>query len=68
MDLKALEATVGDVVTLFGSDGDANITIDEVAAQLETINYEIVCMIGKRVPRMYMVGKKRVAFEDFILR
>ncbi len=68
MDLKAIEAKVGDVVTLFGSDGKAQISIDEVAAQLETINYEIVCMVGKRVPRMYMMGDQHIAFEDFILR
>ncbi|XEQ91348.1 Alanine racemase 1 [Sporomusa carbonis] len=40
----------GDVATLFGPGGMA---VDEVAAKLGTINYELVCMIGKRVPRVY---------------
>lgn len=68
MDLGALDAKVGDVVTLFGSDGETQITIEDIAAQLDTINYEIVCMIGKRVPRMYLNGSEGVCFDDFILR
>jgi alanine racemase len=39
-----------DRVTLFGG----QITIDEVADRLETINYEIICQIGSRVPRQYI--------------
>lgn len=43
----------GDVVTLFGEDHGSLISIDEVAQTLGTINYEVVCMINKRVPRHY---------------
>ena len=41
-------------VTLIGKDGDASITADEVAERAGTINYEIICGIGKRVPRVYI--------------
>lgn len=41
----------GDVVTMFGTDGDQTITADELAAMYGTIGYEIVCGISKRVPR-----------------
>ncbi|MCR5175434.1 MAG: alanine racemase [Anaerovibrio sp.] len=41
----------GDTVTLFGSD---NLTVDEVAGWLGTINYELPCMISPRVPRVYL--------------
>ena len=41
----------GDVVTMFGRDGKAQITADELAALYGTIGYEIVCGISKRVPR-----------------
>ncbi len=44
-------AAVGDEVTLFGSPG---LSIDEAAAWLGTINYEITCMISPRVPRVYL--------------
>jgi alanine racemase len=45
------EVKVGDEVVLFGSD---QVTIDDIANLLGTINYEIVCMVGKRVPRVYI--------------
>lgn len=42
---------VGDTATLFGV---PEVSTDEVAAILGTINYELVCMVGKRVPRTYI--------------
>jgi alanine racemase len=46
-------AEVGDEVTLFGTSGNESIAIDEVAALANTINYEVVCAVGSRVPRIY---------------
>jgi alanine racemase len=43
---------VGDPVVLLGRQGDAEITVDEWAARLGTINYEVLCGIGPRVPRV----------------
>ena len=40
-------------VTLMGRDGDCFISAEEIARYAETINYEIICGIGKRVPRVY---------------
>jgi alanine racemase len=44
---------VGDEVVLLGRQGDAEITAEEWAERLETINYEVVCQIGPRLPRRY---------------
>lgn len=44
---------VGEKVTLIGSDGSAKIAVDDVADYLQTINYEITCMISPRIPRTY---------------
>lgn len=44
----------GDTVTIFGTDGEATITADEVAEQAQTIGYELVCGIAPRVPRVYL--------------
>ena len=44
----------GDVVTIFGNSDSSFQSIDEIAKLMGTINYEVVCLIGKRVPRMYM--------------
>ncbi|KAB8137955.1 alanine racemase [Gracilibacillus oryzae] len=46
-------ASVGDKVTLIGTQGEETIEMDELADKLETINYEIACMISSRVPRVY---------------
>ncbi|MBR9989711.1 MAG: alanine racemase [Gemmatimonadetes bacterium] len=46
------EARAGDVATLIGSDGDACITLDEVAEQAETISYEILTGLRPRLPRV----------------
>lgn len=58
---------VGTEVTLIGSDGDESITVDEVAAKLETINYEVTCMIGARVPRVYIKDNQLIHVRNFIL-
>ena len=47
----------GDLATLVGQDGDECITMDEFAALSQRINYESVCDIGKRVPRVYIRNK-----------
>jgi len=40
----------GDEVILFGE----RLSVDEVARNMGTIHYEVVCGIGKRVPRVYV--------------
>jgi len=46
-------AAVGDEVTLLGASGGEQLTAEEMAARIGTINYEVVCEISKRVPRAY---------------
>lgn len=48
------DAAVGDEAVLFGRQGDAAISADELAGWLGTINYEITCMVNHRVPRVYV--------------
>lgn len=45
--------SVGDEVILIGTQNGRSISAEDVAAWAETINYEIVCRIGKRVPKVY---------------
>ncbi|MFD0679184.1 MULTISPECIES: alanine racemase [unclassified Paenibacillus] len=45
---------VGDEVTLFGWSEESLLPVDELADCMNTINYEVVCSIGKRVPRVYV--------------
>jgi alanine racemase len=44
---------IGDEVVLFGGSQESFLSIDEVASHMNTINYEVVCLIGQRVPRVY---------------
>lgn len=43
----------GEEVVLIGRQGDAYISVEEVAAKLGTINYEVTCMLAARIPRLY---------------
>ena len=55
VDVTAIPGvTVGDQVTLIGTDGDNAITVEEIAARADSFNYEFVCGISRRVPRLYM--------------
>ena len=49
---------MGDEVTVMGCCGDKCVSAEELADIASTINYEIVCNVGKRVPRVYLRGKK----------
>lgn len=53
VDIGNTNVKIGDEVVLIGKQGRQEISVDEIAAQADTINYEIVCGIGKRVPRIY---------------
>lgn len=57
---------VGDVVTLFGRDGDEEITVDELAELAGTISYELLCMIGRRVPRIYVENGEITKITNYL--
>jgi alanine racemase len=63
-DIK--DVSRGDEVILFGGEGDDFIAIDEVANKLGTINYEIVCMMGKRIPRVYVKNNEIIKIRDYV--
>lgn len=50
---SGIQPQVGDEVVLLGKQGNQEITASELASKLGTINYEITCLIGRRVPRYY---------------
>ena len=45
--------SVGDEVILMGRQGREQITAEEIAEKINSISYEVLCLIGKRVPRVY---------------
>lgn len=48
------DVQVGDEVVLFGRQGKEEITVTELADLAGTINYELVCAVSSRVPRVYL--------------
>jgi alanine racemase len=55
VDVSHIEGvSVGDEVVIIGEQGGKSISIEEIASLADTINYEVMCMIGKRVPRIYV--------------
>lgn len=48
------ETAMGDVVILLGGNGDEEYNADDMAKQLDTIGYEVLCNISKRVQRFYI--------------
>ena len=52
------EAAIEDSVTLVGRDGEAFISAEEIADMAYSFNYEFVCGIARRVPRVYFRGGK----------
>jgi alanine racemase len=60
MDMTMVDLTdfeqpnVGEEVVLFGPQGEERITVEEVAAWADTLNYEVLCGISKRVVRVYL--------------
>jgi len=67
IDITNLNVKVGDEVVLFGGNDTNGITIDSVSEVLNTINYEIICMIDKRVPRVYVKDNKIIDVKDYVI-
>lgn len=63
------EAMDGDKVTLLGMDGTERITAEELGELSGRFNYEFVCDLGKRIPRVYIqhgeITEVRDYFENF---
>lgn len=67
VDLESVpDAVVGDEVVLFGGEGPGAISIEEIAAWSETLPYEIMCTIGKRVTRIYVRGGRPVKLTTLV--
>ena len=59
-------AAVGDEVVLFGDQQEEVLSLEEVARGSETIPYEIMCTIGKRVTRIYVRGGRPVKLTTLV--
>jgi alanine racemase len=68
IDLTDIERMdVGDEVFLFGDGNHGEPSVDEIANVLGTINYEILCILSKRVPRAYIKNNEVIRIRDYLL-
>ena len=61
------ETRLEDTVILIGKSGDAQITVEQIAAAADSFNYELVCGISRRVPRIYVSGGQVVNEVRYLL-
>ena len=60
MDLSMVDVTdvpsaaIGDIVTIYGRDRESSMEVDQVARQIGTVTSDLLCAIGRRVPRFYL--------------
>ncbi|MBQ8850486.1 MAG: alanine racemase [Clostridia bacterium] len=66
LDVSELDCRVGDFVTVFGADSVCS--ADAIARRNGTINYEIVCAIGERVPRAFIEDGRITEWQDSIYK
>ncbi|GAA6515036.1 alanine racemase [Phocea massiliensis] len=55
-----------DLVTVVGQDGENAISFDDFAALSDTVNYEKICLVGKRVPRVYRKGGMDIGVAEYL--
>lgn len=68
LDVTGIEGVkAGKQITVFGSDNGAYISADEIAAKAGLINYEIICGLSRRVPRVYIKNNEIIEITDYML-
>lgn len=60
------DVKVGDVVTVYSNDIEDGCSVTEAALRVGTINYEMLCAIGTRVPRIYIENGKEAEIQRYI--
>lgn len=66
VDVTDIEGvSFGDKVTLIGNDGNETITVEDLGALSGRFNYEFICDLGKRIPRVYVRDGKIAEQVDY---
>lgn len=60
------DVKVSDEVILLGEDGDLKFNADDMAEAMGTINYEVLCMIRHRIPRIYIKDNEIVEVKNYL--
>ncbi|EPY2271904.1 alanine racemase [Clostridium sporogenes] len=67
IDVTSIEdLKVGDVVTIMGEENGVSYTAEDIASEIGTISYEVICNVNKRVPRVYKKDGKIINVVNYI--
>ncbi|MGN0447795.1 MAG: alanine racemase [Acutalibacteraceae bacterium] len=64
-DIDGVE--VGSEVTLFGTDKGQTLSIEEISGKAHSFNYELICRISRRIPRLYYKDGKQEKAKHYLL-
>ncbi|MBR3768798.1 MAG: alanine racemase [Clostridia bacterium] len=68
IDVTGIEGVhAGKQITVFGYDNGAYLSVDEIAQNAGLINYEILCGLSRRVPRVYIKDNEIIETTDYML-
>lgn len=65
VDVSGMQVQAGEIATLLGQDGNEEITLADFEAAGGCFSYEVLCGIGKRVPRVYMDEEGICGLQDW---
>lgn len=60
------DVKLGDIVTVYSDEVEGGSSVTEAAKRIGTINYELLCAIGTRVPRIYTENGKAIEMQRYI--
>jgi len=64
LDVTDTDAVEGDVAVLLGRQGEEEITLHELADRAGTVPYELLCLLGQRLPRRYLAAGNCTALRS----
>lgn len=66
IDVTDIDVEIDDEVILFGSDGKLTVTAEEIGEKSMSFNYEIICGVSRRIPRVYKKNGKTIKTVNYL--
>ena len=66
IDVTDIECEITDEVILFGTDGRLSVSVEEIGERSMSFNYEIVCGVSRRIPRVYKKDGKIIKTVNYL--
>ena len=67
IDVSGIDVDIDDEVVFIGKSGDKEISVEEIGGLIDEIPVPVLCMLTKRLPRVYIRGGKVVEVKDYLL-